>query len=468
MGRMRIGRRDFMLHTAAGTVAGTMAGEGAVEAEVGTEDGAEPGCMNFCGHEHWGSIAGVGCVDEGYRADVWRGAEVDGGRGAGVLDLVLDPYGLGWLVAGGNDPNEAAKAKGHGDVFDWWRQEPRAAFEAIRPLLARHRLTGVFRCTARGIRALHGVDIETLDADAWMEAEGRIRAAYGNLHAWHVEAMGKAGFSRVVRAVHPEFYYREASAAGAAAEGRYLKTVLRIDPLLSMWKRECPQREQLASWVGVEPGDAGSWREFLERLFVRAADGGAVGIKQLQAYHRPLEFRPEKDAVVKFRGALSRGEERRFQDWVVHACCALADARGWPHQCHVGTNNLGESSPLPLESLARRYGNMKLVLLHCWPFVEEAGYLAKLAPNVYVDSCWQTVLNPAFFEDALRAWLGYVPAHKMLCSHDATSVEMAAGSATFVRSLLRKSLAGCGGADEIEAALLHDNAAGLHGGDGMV
>lgn len=465
---MVVGRRDFMLGAAAaGAVAGGAATGGVsagVEAELEGGQVVDTSQRNFCGHEHWGSFAAVGMGEEGFRADSWRGAEVQAGAGAGVLDLVLDPYGMGWLISGGSDPNGVAQAKGFGDFFGWWAAAPEAAFAAARPLLARHRLTGGFLCTARGIRALHGVDIATLDYACWAEAERCIRVAYGDLHGWHVTAMGKAGLSCVVRPVHPEFYYRTESEAAAAVERKYLRTVLRIDPLLELWKPACARRDRLAEWVGVEPVDAASWRDFLARLFARAAEQGAVGIKQLQAYHRPLEFRHEGDAVVKYRGALSEGEARRFQDWVVHACCALAHERGWPHQCHVGTNNLAESSPLPLEGLARRYGHMPLVLLHCWPFFEESGYLAKMVPNVYVDSCWQAVLNPAFFAEALRMWLGYVPGHKIMCAHDATSVEMAAGSALFVRETLRKSLGGCDGGGEIEAALLHDNAAALYGG----
>ena len=469
MTEQNVGRRDFMRQAAVVGATGASVGIIAAAEEqgsVGTD--ARPkaldlsGIPNFCGHEHWGSILALGTVDEGFRADVLAGALPT--RRVTVWDLVLDPYGWGWLNAGGSDPNGAMNAAGKKDFFAWWEEDPAAAFAAVKPLLERHRLTGVFRCTARGIQALHGVDITTFEQDAWAEADRRVAVVYGDIHAWHPQAMARAGFDGLVRAVHPEFYSRDDDESGAAKEKAYLRTVMRIDPLLELWKDKSPRRDQLADMAGVEPADAKSWREFIGRILDRAHDGGAVGIKQLQAYQRPLDFQHRADGELKFRGSLTPDEERAFQDWVIHECCKQAHDRHWPHQVHVGTNNLAQSSPLPLEALAKRYPNMPLVLLHCWPFLAESGHLAKQLPSVYLDSCWQAVLSPAFYGNAMRMWLGYVPMHKIMCAHDATSVEMAAGSALFVRGTLAGEIAAAGGGRDAAQALLHDNAARLYGG----
>ncbi len=467
-----VGRRDFMRQAAAGAAAGASASivAAAEDPHAGEQSAVNTGARaaamdlsgmpNFCGHEHWGSILAVGTVNEGFRADVFAGALPK--RRVTVWDLVLDPYGWGWLASGGSDPGEAMRAAGKKDYFEWWAEDPAAAFAAAKPLLERHRLTGVFRCTARGIQALHGVDIGTFDLDAWTEADRRVASAYGDIHAWHPEAMAKAGFDGVVRAVHPEYYGRTDDQGGAAREKAYLRAVLRIDPLLKMWPKKCARRDQLAGMTGVDPADAKTWREFIGRILDRARDGGSVGIKQLQAYSRSLDFQHRADGDVKFRGSLTPDEEHVFGDWVVHECCSQAHDRHWPHQVHVGTNNLGQSSPLPLEALAKRYPGMPLVLLHCWPFLAESGHLAKQVPSVHLDTCWQAVLNPAFYGEAMRMWLGYVPSHKIMCAHDATSVEMAAGSALFVRGLLAGEITAVGGGRDIATALLHDNAAQLY------
>jgi predicted TIM-barrel fold metal-dependent hydrolase len=79
-------------------------------------------------------------------------------------------------------------------------------------------------------------------------------------------------------------------------------------------------------------------------------------------------------------------------------------------------------------------------MIHCWPYLREAGWLAKFHSNVYIDSCWQPVLNPAFFREALATWWNYVPLQKITCGHDSTTVEMACGSALFTREILAESL----------------------------
>lgn len=425
---------------------------------------------NFCAHEHWGSIAAVGGGEDGFRADTEAGACPV--RPVSVWDLVLDPYGGGWMHSGGTNPDQLARDGGGGDSFAaWWAVAPEAAFSAIRPHLEHRRLTGVFKCTARGVRFLHGVDLAQLGFDDWLEADKRIGAAYGDLHAWHRSAMKSAAFSGLIRPVHPLYYWRAENAAAAAAERAYCGTILRIDPLVRMWREKCPARDELAQATGVDPVDVRSWREFIGRICDRAAANGGTGIKQLQAYSRDLDFSVVDGKNVRFRGELDETQQRAFGDWVVHECCRQAHDRGWPHQVHVGTNNLTESGPLPLEALARRYPKMNVVMLHCWPFLSESGYLAKMCPNMFADTCWQPILNPEFLHRSFMEWLGYVPLHKIMCSQDATSVEMAVGSSQYQKEMLLFEIEGeCGGMSLDQGArrgaalaLLHNNAVRVYG-----
>ena len=427
---------------------------------------------NFSGHEHWGSIMSIGMAPEGFRADVEQGALPT--RTTTLWDILIDPYFGGFLAQAGVDVYQGAKDAGQDDFYIWASGEPEAAADALRPAVADQRMTGAYQCIRRGIHRLHGVDIDGLEIDRVMEANAAIGEAYGDLFGWYKTAMDRAEIAGMVRPVHPEYFIRVDDEQAAQAEMAFTHTVLRIDPLLGFWRPESPQRDTWAVVTGIEPVDADSWRAFLEALFDLAAESGCLGIKQLQAYTRPLEFTPREDTEVKWLGAQEPEQARIFEDWVVHECCRLANERGWPHQIHVGTHNLAESGPLPLEHLARRYPNMKLVLLHCWPFIEEAGWLAKHLPNVYLDTCWQPVLNPQFLRRTLREWLNYVPSHKICCGHDATSPEMAVGSALFTREILTQTLAECSGGmglpvsalERTALALLHGNAIRIYGTKG--
>jgi predicted TIM-barrel fold metal-dependent hydrolase len=252
------------------------------------------------------------------------------------------------------------------------------------------------------------------------------------LFDWYGTAMKQAGFSRLIRIVHPEYYVRPASAADRVTE-----TIMRVDPLLDLWRPDTPRRKDLVAMAQVDPQDAASWRQFLERIFALAERGGALGTKQLQGYRRSLRYEVRGDGEVRrWTGDLTPDEVTVFQDWVMHECSKLAHERGWPHQVHVGTHNLSQSSPLPLELLGRRYPRMKIVMIHCWPFFAEAGWLAKQLPNLYIDTCWLPVLNPSFFRQAMEQWWNYVPLHKITCGHDSTTVEMATGSSLYTREIL--------------------------------
>jgi predicted TIM-barrel fold metal-dependent hydrolase len=152
-------------------------------------------------------------------------------------------------------------------------------------------------------------------------------------------------------------------------------------------------------------------------------------------------------------------QRRVFQDWVMHECCRRADDLGWPHQIHVGTHNVPDSDPSPLEALARRYGRQNLVMLHGWPFVNEVADLAQRWPNVFIDACWLVVLDRAYFREAMLSWLDMVPLNKVMLGNDGTTIEMAVGSSLIAREIL----------EEIRvqrrraADLLHNNAVSLYG-----
>jgi predicted TIM-barrel fold metal-dependent hydrolase len=274
----------------------------------------------------------------------------------------------------------------------------------------------------------------------WKKVDLQIQHNYADIFSWYQLAMEKASFSEVIRPVHPEYYVQEESAQNKKKELSLIHTIMRIDPLMNLWQDHSPRRDALANIVGIEPENSTTWREFIRRWFDLAAENHTVGIKQLQAYRRNLSFEPRKDSEVLFRGNLDSANILKFQDWVMHECCKQANERNWIHQVHVGTNNIGDSSPLPLESLAVKYPKMKIIMIHCWPFLKEAGWLAKFIPNIYIDTCWLPILNPKFLQEGLNLWLNYVPSHKIMLGHDSTHVEMAAGSSLFTREILCSSL----------------------------
>lgn len=411
---------------------------------------------NFCSHEHWGSIESIGTFPGGFRCDIEQGAQPK--RATTLYDLVIDPYLRGVLLSSGTDRTSLAR--------DGWSISP-----SLRSTLREHQFNGIYQCTRRGILALYGSDISNLDAASGSRLDNGIESNYKAPFAWYRKAMSTAHFSELIRPVHPEFYRQQESPASAREEA-FTRTVMRIDPFLDFWTLPPERRKRFAELSGIEPRDATSWRTFLAYWFDQAQQNRAVGIKQLQAYRRDLDFQPRSgNDIDQWSEPSSPDARRKLQDWIAHECCKQAHDRGWAHQVHVGTHNLPNSSPMPLAPLARRYARMKIVMIHCWPFLDEAGTLARQNPNIYIDTCWQPILNPAFFRTAIEQWWNYVPSDKITCGHDATTVEMAVGSSLFTREILsdavtqQKARLGLPEQELVRAAknMLHGNAARIYG-----
>jgi hypothetical protein len=381
---------------------------------------------NFCTHEHWGSVASIGHAPGMFNADTFAGALPE--YPTNLFHLLVDPYMSGNLHGAGSTV----------DLTELAKESPTEALKLLAPLLEENKLTGTFLTTRLGIEHLYNchLDLENL---SMMEALNEsIASNYSSLFDWYENAMRSIGFTELIRPVHPEFFFTIDN-EDARHEMSFTRTVMRIDPLLSFWE-DSERKERLFEKVGGQARDAVSWRTFLEKLITIALERGCVGIKQLQAYSRHLDFEKPGDGEVKFEGELTRNEQIIFENWVVNECCTLANELNWPHQVHVGTHNLPDSNPLPLQKLARNYPKQKIVQIHCWPYQREAGHLAKSHPNVYIDTCWQVVLNPDYLRESLAQWLHYVPLSKISMGNDSTSIEMAAGSSLITRAILMESL----------------------------
>jgi len=381
---------------------------------------------NFCTHEHWGSISSIGSTPGMFNADTIAGAKPE--FPTSLYHLLIDPYMSGNIHATGTSI----------DLDELARESPGKALKQLTQLLEEHKLTGTFLTTRLGIEHLYDCHLDLEDLSMMEALNDTIASNYSSLFTWYENAMLSVGFTALIRPVHPEFYFT-INNDEARHELSFTRTVMRIDPLLSFWK-DSERKEKLFARVGEQAQDAASWRVFLEKLISIAREAGCVGIKQLQAYRRHLDFEKPGDGEVKFKGQLTGEEQIIFENWVVNECCKLANELNWPHQVHVGTHNLPDSNPLLLQKLARNYPEQKIVQIHCWPYQREAGHLAKSYPNVYLDTCWQVVLNPDYLRESLAQWLHYVPLSKITMGNDSTSIEMAAGSSLIARTILLESL----------------------------
>jgi uncharacterized protein len=152
---------------------------------------------------------------------------------------------------------------------------------------------------------------------------------------------------------------------------------------------EVVRLEQVAEQAARAPGDyASAFEEILHR---RART--AVGTKSILAYRGGFDGDLTEPPLAQVAEAADRWRASgniRLSDRVLlrfglHQALRL----GKPLQFHVGFGDrdcdLRKANPLYLLDFLRHSGDIPIVLLHCYPYEREAGYLAQAFNNVYLD-----------------------------------------------------------------------------------
>ncbi|MGB8206803.1 MAG: amidohydrolase family protein [Mycobacterium sp.] len=152
---------------------------------------------------------------------------------------------------------------------------------------------------------------------------------------------------------------------------------------------EVVRLEQVAEQAAHAPGDyASAFEEILHR---RAAT--AVGTKTILAYRGGFDGDLTAPSLAEVAEAAARWRDRggvRLDDRVLLRFGLYQALRlGKPLQLHVGFGDrdcaLHKANPLYLVDFLRCSGDTPIVLLHCYPYEREAGYLAQAFNNVYLD-----------------------------------------------------------------------------------
>ena len=175
----------------------------------------------------------------------------------------------------------------------------------------------------------------------------------------------------------------------AASSGGQAREIVRLESVA----------EEVAVGERVGDGSAdGFAKAFLDRLHGRL-EAGAVGTKSVVAYRHGFELdpaRPEPGAVTRaasaWFAAIDSGQRARLTDPTLlrFALWSGIDARV-PLQIHVGFGDsdlhLARANPLLLTEFIRHSepSGTPILLLHCYPYHREAGYLAHIYPNVSFD-----------------------------------------------------------------------------------
>lgn len=179
-----------------------------------------------------------------------------------------------------------------------------------------------------------------------------------------------------------------------------LLSVAECDALLPWRARRILRLEvELAGLVGAHD-DAGSLLGAFER-HLRDVAPTLVGLKSVIAYRTGLDVRVWSGAAVEaaytdLKRGLTPGETPRLAskpllDAALRVGLRVARDTGLPVQFHTGYGDpdldLRLANPLHLRDVFEdaELRGVSVVMLHCYPFTREAGYLASVYPGAYLD-----------------------------------------------------------------------------------
>jgi predicted TIM-barrel fold metal-dependent hydrolase len=194
--------------------------------------------------------------------------------------------------------------------------------------------------------------------------------------------------------------------------------------------REIVRIERVAENLACESTAAGFVSKLPETLAARSRE--AVGLKSIIAYRhgfdipaeRPTEREALKAADQWFRAAGTTGTFRITDPVLLTFGLWAGIETGLPIQLHTGYGDgdikLFRADPSRLNPLfhATRSLGVDFMLLHCYPFVREAGILAQVFPHVFLDvGLVSHYLGPSS-GTAVRQAMEIAPFSKILYSSD--------------------------------------------------
>ncbi|MEO1377312.1 MAG: amidohydrolase family protein [Cyanobacteria bacterium J06635_10] len=161
-----------------------------------------------------------------------------------------------------------------------------------------------------------------------------------------------------------------------------------------------------------------------------------VAFKSIAAYRTGLEIQPVKLEVTKYQfntikqatgDKPPRLSDKSLIDFLVIQTLEVAAKHKMPIQFHTGFGepdlDLRQSNPLHLRLLLEdnNFRNASIVLLHTsYPYTREAGYLASVYPNVYLDfGLAIPYLSVSGMRNTVRQLIELAPISKLMYSSDA-------------------------------------------------
>ncbi len=224
---------------------------------------------------------------------------------------------------------------------------------------------------------------------------------------------------------------------------------------------------------GIAAGlEVAALREHVRAEVAAARGRGFVGLKTVAAYRSGLDVGVTPDVGAAARALAARParlEDRPLLELLLHDALESNASDPLPVQVHCGFGDadlfLPRADPALLAPLLERFSDTPFVLLHCYPFVRQAGWLAHVYGNVFLDVSL-TIPHVWRAAEMVREALELAPVSKLLYGSDAARTPelyylAAKGWRAALAEVLREALEPHE-AEQAARRVLRENALGLY------
>lgn len=372
-------------------------------------------------HEHIGAFSPIGFKKDkpyGSLTDHYPGKNFD--YPPKLFDLLSSPY-MGYLLS-------TINKDGSIDYKNW---------SVLKNLLIDIRATGLYQALNEGLAAIYGTSLDNIVFDDINinDIDFKIGSYYKNGFFESVkEVFQSLNVEKVIKPIHINYLYlNPIDTDEYDIERKLFQPVLRVDDFFGIMNDYgVLDWSYLYNVMNIEINSISDIDNMIDKGFEKAVGKKLIGIKQLQAYNRSLQFdkTTSKKCEIDFN-RMKNGDisaALNVQNYIMHVICERANDLKLPYQIHAGMASLNGSNPGYLENVIKMYKEINFVLLHCYPYVDEGNYLARQYGNVYVDTAWLCLQSTSTLNYSLHKYIGFLPASKILMSCDATNLEEFAGA----------------------------------------
>ncbi|MGA2112600.1 MAG: amidohydrolase family protein [Anaerolineales bacterium] len=391
-----------------------------------------------------------------------------------TLDRLLENSYLGKIVRP-RIPSGVSREAEPGDrgSSTWSPEFPSPDPLARQEFLEHVRLNSFLVWLEKGIQKIYGIDQE-ITIQSWDEVSGAISARQAAPGAYLEMLRSVAGYRRAIQ----DCYWSYGSDNG---HPELLSSTIRTDMFVTSFHPSVLDHDgntPFRFYPQAPTEDFDDYLAFLQAMFRKWRENGAVTLKSASAYDRSLDYSEgnrSAAARVFFRepATVTAAERRAYEDFMFNWFCRLAIELELPFQVHTGLGKLAGSSPLKFEPVLQRYPQIRFVLFHAgYPWYDDLAGLAHTYSSIAIDMVWAPILSTAGAVLALHEFLEVARStNRIAWGSDAGTSEEAVGALLAWRHVVAKVLAekvDDGYLDRREAErmaerLMYRNAAELYG-----